>query len=465
MVDTVTENRKKYATYSKEDLENLTSAELRKIAPEVGVQKIYNPATKSEQKSRASTKELLIPSILEACETERKLLLLESNTGNKEENKDMVTTKDTEEIYSDFETEINEIATKFYEGIFDNESKTWEFLGLKPYTTRLVTTQQTCLPEFFSIIPAFRSEIISRIESRCVEAKPNNISNWRAQVLKIIEQKVDADNENYPDNILSKTFSDFRNSVQASFNDIRRIKAEKSNENLNTRSNNAINIKVSGLINWAKGRLTHLPESSSKWQEVAIALMILTGRRQSEIMSSAKFTPVGSDNKLEFSGQLKRHAEDSIEAFEIPILGNTASAVLEGMKWLEVREKRAIPEDESFTAQQKAAKKAHDKYSRYLSEVAKTICDKYIILDSDATWLNPEASGKMKDRRTCHLFRQIYGQCVYPVFFENSGRKINQVLTDVMGHSNTASSRRHAAEAYDADCFVLDIESVKTISI
>jgi hypothetical protein len=61
------------------------------------------------------------------------------------------------------------------------------------------------------------------------------------------------------------------------------------------------------------------------------------------------------------------------------------------------------------------------------------------------------------------LFRQIYGQCIFPVFFEGSGRKLNQVLTEVMGHSSSMSSRKHAAENYDSDCFVKDIDAIKSI--
>ncbi|BAZ70805.1 hypothetical protein NIES4106_56020 (plasmid) [Fischerella sp. NIES-4106] len=217
------------------------------------------------------------------------------------------------------------------------------------------------------------------------------------------------------------------------------------------------------MVQWAKNRLINLPEVPSLWHQVAVALMILTGRRQSEIMSSAKFSPVGSDSYVEFSGQLKRHDEETVGAYEIPVLANSAEAVIAGLQWLEDNNKRVAPTDESYQAQQAAAKKSHDRFSRYLSESAKVACNKYIVLGEGADWELPDESGKKKDRRKCHLFRQIYGQVVYPVYFEKSGRKLNQVLTEVMGHSNRASSRRHAAEAYDADCFVTDIEEIKVI--
>ncbi|MBW4430942.1 MAG: telomere resolvase [Pelatocladus maniniholoensis HA4357-MV3] len=179
-------------------------------------------------------------------------------------------------------------------------------------------------------------------------------SNWRSQILKRIEKMVDRDNDSYPDNLLSQTFKLFYDSVQASFADVQRQKAESSNKSLNQRQNNAIDIKVVNLIQWAKGRLVTLPEVPSLWHQVAVALMILTGRRQSEIMSSAKFSPVGSDSYVEFSGQLKRHDGETVGAYEIPALANSAEAVIAGLQWLEDNNKRVAPVDQSYQSQQAA---------------------------------------------------------------------------------------------------------------
>ncbi len=46
-----------------------------------------------------------------------------------------------------------------------------------------------------------------------------------------------------------------------------------------------------------------------------------------------------------------------------------------GLKWLEDNNKRVAPVDESYQARQAAAKKSHDRFSRYLSESAKEICN------------------------------------------------------------------------------------------
>ncbi|MFO5493526.1 MAG: protelomerase family protein [Cuspidothrix sp.] len=333
---------------------------------------------------------------------------------------------------------------------------------------------RTVLPEFIGIITPFRFEIQALAENvgKDGKANPNTMSNKRSSILGIIEDwvnndyieyKKEGDNKDSP-NILKINFGEFRKYVMEAFNDVRRSKTEKSNTNLNNRSNHAIDIKAASLISWAKIRLSSLPTASSQYQEVAIALMILTGRRQSEIMSSAKFEAIENrNNVVMFSGQLKRHNGENVAAYEIPILGNAAREVIEGIQWLQDNSKRVVCLDDSYESQQIAAKKAHDRFSRYLSEVAKKIISDYVVVGSPDDWELADESGKKKDRRKCHLFRQIYGQCVFPVFFEDSGRKLNQILTEVMGHSNSLSSRKHAAENYDSDCFVKDIDAIKSI--
>lgn len=460
--DKITEARSTYSDFS---LENLMSkdfkvVDLRKIAPEIGISHITREG--KDIPVNNARKDELAQAIYAACEVYRVAKMQKA--------------QEVEEIksseYPDFEQELQDVAHKYYEGVFDSTAKAhqnpWKFVGLKECVTRALAKKEAFVPEFFTLVSSLKPELESRIQARTgnKDVNPRTLHNWKSQVLKKIEQQVERDASQFPNNELQKAYGRFYEAVQATFQAVRRERIETSAINLSKRQDSALDVRVSQLIQWAKDTVTNLPESPAKWREVAIAIMILTGRRQSEVMSSAKFEPTDSDDRLSFSGQLKRHSDESVAPLDIPVLGSKANAVLTAVEWLESHGKREIPTSTSFDDQQKAAKKAHDRFSRYLSETAKEVCE-FIGKDPDASWYVEREGSKPKDRRNCHLFRQIYGQVVIPVFFPHSdgrGRKPKQILTEVMGHSNRASSQKHAAEAYDSDVFVVDIDEVITVA-
>lgn len=457
--DKITEARMKYAGFSSEDLNSFKVNELRSIAPKVGLSVISRDGVPI--KVGYARKNELTQAICDACKA--------YSVNNDTQIEETVVKIEASE-YPDYESELNQVAEIYYEGVFDTTLKAhqnpWKFVGLKECVTRAIAQNKVFVPEFFTLVSSLKPELESRIAARVGKPEVNvkTLHNWRSQVLKRIERKVQRDSSNFPNDELKKAYANFYSSVQATFEVVRRERVESTTTNLNKRQESAIDVKVHNLIEWAKDTVSNLPESPAKWREVAIAIMILTGRRQSEVMSSAVFNPTESEHYVLFAGQLKRHDGENVEALEIPVLGGKGSAVINALKWLEENNKRVIPTDSSVEAQQVAAKKAHDRFSRYLSETAKDVC-KLIEINPDATWTVERESGKAKDRRNCHLFRQIYGQVVIPVFFPSIGgvgRKPRQILTEVMGHSDRASSQKHAAEAYDADVFVIDIEDVKT---
>lgn len=457
--DPITESRKKYSQYSKEELKNqFKVAELRGMATEIGIKKIVRNGTEISARNNGR-KEELATVIYAAC----KVYNPKENPVNVEEKAEI-----QKSDYPIQEDEERLIAQKYYEGKFSPDTNEWQFVGLKECVTRSVTQNKAFVNEFFTLVASFKTELELVVKSRSIDGsiKPATLHNWKAQILKRIEKRVNQDASQFPENVLKENYKRFYDAVQASFAELRRERVEIINTNLNARENQAIDIEVTLLVLWAVDQVTNLPESPSKWREVAIALMILTGRRQSEIMSSGNFTPTDSDCHVMFTGQLKRHDDDKVQGYEIPVLGGCANAVIEALKWLEDNGKREIPEDESVESQQKAAKNAHNRFSRYLSEKAKKVSE-LIVTENPENWVFVQESGKLKDRRTCHMFRQIYGQCVIPVFYPSvggSGRKANQILTEVMGHSSSASSRKHAAESYDADVFVKDADKVKQVT-
>lgn len=456
--DPITNNRRNYAKYSESELNSkkFKTSELRNIASSVGIRclqrgeiKIYrNLARKAE----------LAKAIAEACEAYKPKVSVDSE--EKQEAK--------ASTFHNQENERRVLANKYYSGKFNAKTNKWEFIGFKECVTRAVTTNKVVVDEFFILVASLKSELEAIVKSRSPnkELIASTLSSWKSDILKRIEKRVNEDASQFPDNLLKEHYSRFYDAVQAIFQEFRREKVQKTTHNLNLRENQAIDIKVSSLVLWAIDQVTNLPESSAKWKEVAIAIMILTGRRQSEVMSSGKFYLTDSEHHLIFTGQLKRHDDVAVDGYEIPILGGCATGIINAINWLEMHGKREKPDDESLEAQQKAAKKAHNRFSRYLSEAAKKVSELIEVVHKES-WVFTQENGKIKDRRNCHMFRQIYGQCVIPVFFpsENgTGRKANQILTDVMGHSSSASSRKHAAESYDADVKIEDVERVKQIA-
>ena len=310
------------------------------------------------------------------------------------------------------------------------------------YTLECLASNTKFSTSFFELVNHFRPTI----ERLASTSNAYSLLNFKAQVLKRIADKVNTCATQYPDNALKTNYDLFTKSVAAAFSDLSAQKFTRQNENLNKRANNAVNVDVSNLVAWSTKLLENLPDRSNKWTAVAVALMVVTGRRQSEIMSSGKFA-LADDNKLIFTGQLKRHHDDGNPEILIPALCD-AELVIGGINWLDSWRKRIAPADDSFESQQKAAKKAHDKYSRYLSQAAKEALTELVDIAGD--WITDG-----KDRRKCHLLRQIYGQLAYKRFYAGSGRKIGQVLTDILGHGDSVSQRRFAA-SYDADIFVVN---------
>ena len=131
-------------------------------------------------------------------------------------------------------------------------------------------------------------------------------------------------------------------------------------------------------------RATHLLISND-WADIACGLAVLTGRRHTEVMKTAKFD--GKSNfSVMFSGALKRRGEakDAL-VIEIPTLCR-ADYVLSGIAKL-----RAMVLTDTMT---------NDQVNARYSEGVSTACDRHF---SD---LVPPPSGR--DKLYTHLFRKVY---------------------------------------------------------
>ena len=176
--------------------------------------------------------------------------------------------------------------------------------------------------------------------------------------------------------------------------------------------------------------------------------MLLTGRRQSEVMSSGVFEYV-DDSHLMFEGQLKRHTEEPVPPTKIPVIGGMAQQIIDAIKWLEKGDKRTIPDERTYEGLQKAAKKSHNRCSRYISETM-TKLEEYVDITNDKTWKDIKGNNVFKG----HLTRQIYAQICSEIFVPDDQKK-HSFIADILGES------RDAAPSYDRDIEVIDIEDIK----
>jgi len=125
---------------------------------------------------------------------------------------------------------------------------------------------------------------------------------------------------------------------------------------------------------------------SREWAEVAAGLTVLTGRRSSEILSTAQFEPHPTNRwSVIFTGALKRRKEMQVLSFEIPTL-TTADRVCQALAQL-----RSWIMTEGM---------AVDRLNAKYSEAVAKACDRHF------TDLVPRREGR--DNLYTHLFRSIY---------------------------------------------------------
>jgi Telomere resolvase len=124
--------------------------------------------------------------------------------------------------------------------------------------------------------------------------------------------------------------------------------------------------------------------ASREWSEIAAGLVVLTGRRSSEILGSAEFLPK-SQWSVWFTGALKRRGEVQRLSFEVPTLA-TAERVITALGKL-----RSVCPTQGLTA---------ELINRKHSQAVASACDRHF---SD---LVPKRDGR--DNLFTHLFRSVY---------------------------------------------------------
>lgn len=371
---------------------------------------------------------------------------------------------DDEEIsYSNSEQEKLDIAKKLY---LSTEGKDG-LMGLREYQLQLCRTQKYFLPEFAILVARARVIIENYANGKSQESKahPGSIQKVRVEVMKYVEEMVNSDVEKFPpvnDRTLKDTFDDFDKAVRGAFADIGAAKHRLNKERAEAREDDVRAVKAYPLVSWAVDTVNNLPRRdisqmrklSAKWKEVAIAVMLLTGRRQSEVMSSGVFTYV-DDSRIIFEGQLKRHVDELVAPEDIPVLGKAARGVVDAIAWLEFYGKRTLPEAREVAAIQKAAKLSHDRCSRYIAETMETLAN-LCPIQNGKEWEVME-NGKEVNKFKGHLTRQIYAQICSGLFHDKHESKKRAFISRIL------LENRDAAQSYDRDIEIVDMDELRVL--
>ena len=148
--------------------------------------------------------------------------------------------------------------------------------------------------------------------------------------------------------------------------------------------------------------------SSSSYNDILAGLCLLTGRRRSELMKSAKFTRVtGSKNKLYFKGQLK--TKDNKDRYIIYALGDSADLCKSGLKRL-----RALKD---------CSKMSTKEIDRRFQKSTNTAINRHFF----------DFVGGDKDMVTSHRLRAVYSIYCFE-YHRPKGISANLFLSELLGH-------------------------------
>lgn len=359
-------------------------------------------------------------------------------------------TTDNENDYTDSEVEKRFIAQLIYKSTEKND----DLVGLREYRLRLEKSGKYYLPEFVILVARTRGMIEAYADSRSPNGKasPGGLQAIRVEIMKYFRQLCESEKDKFGvvnETALMDTCEEFEDAVRGAFKDISKIKYELYKEKRDIGEMEVRNVKVSKFVNWAKDTISNLPDNYAKWKEVCIAIMLLTGRRQSEVMSSGIFTYV-DDSHVTFEGQLKRHTKETVPSQEIPVIGGMSQQIINAIKWLEEGGKRTLPIERNYEGLQNAAKKSHNRCSRYISEAMSKLENLVEFAENSKikTWKDSKGKNVFKG----HLTRQIYAQ-VCAELFKPDNQKKHSYIADIL------LENRDAAPSYDRDIEVIDIEA------
>jgi len=257
---------------------------------------------------------------------------------------------------------------------------------------------------------------------------------YRTEIMNALKSSVQAEQGSFLKPALESAIGILEDALTEALAEAYNAKKNDYRQKVAERKDNKTEIDAKPLLMFAESVLKNLETLKTRdWTMVSVAIAIATGRRMAEVHGAdTSFERKG--DALLFTGQLKAKgaAADYYEenpTYEIPCLAYP-ELVVAGHAWL--REKGKLESD---------PKKAHNRFSRYLSEQTKKV------------FFQAEIPGDSK-KKTYKALRAIYGQ----VAFARSGANDEAAyLAQILGHGrqDLASGGRIAdfmtPQSYNSD--------------
>lgn len=294
-------------------------------------------------------------------------------------------------------------------------------------------TSETYSPEFTDLIVMFRPTLEKHLDVNLNSYKYNTLVDYKREVLIKLKEKLERDFKGYD---WKSFYDEYTTRLKSSFFDITSEIRKKSKISLGSRQESLASLSCIDAIAKAREVLTNLRKYQKyAWKDIVCSLMLVTGRRQGEILQSGSFSIV-DEYHVEFSGQLKKQGDVKDKPYIIPTLV-PAQLVINGMKWLQDFGKRNC----------KTPREAHKRFSKEVSTSSKQFISQYCKLLTGEWFYVDKNDGKQKDRKVSHLFRHIYGQVCY-LLHCNDTEYINHYLTKIYGHNSDETGTSTASQNY-----------------
>ena len=272
-------------------------------------------------------------------------------------------------------------------------------------------TKQTIYPDISGLCAALVS-YLNGLEGRDGRIVDSTKLRYKSEIMNALKANVQTEQGSFLKPAMESAISILERALAQALKEQYTARKTNYKQGLAARKDSKTDIDVKPLLALAENVLINVETLKVRdWTLVSVAIAIATGRRMAEVHGAdTKFESSGDDS-LMFTGQLKAKGAaadyyDENPSYEIPCLVYPA-LVVAGHQWL--RDNGKLEND---------PKKAHNRFSRYLSEQVKKV------------FFEANVGGDRK-KQTYKALRAIYGQ----VAFAQSGANDEAAyLAQILGH-------------------------------